>query len=487
MKELVVPFGTIWLELAGEKIDFEVIDVTKQFNQSVGPHERISGEVVLVPRILLGRQEGVLQLKGDFELESTTGPNDEPSVGGWFSHGYYLEMGACSHDECMENFVQGSHGFPAYQLGSSKPQVILFQLSYKKQAEVDLQNADFSLTNALEMMSKVLGRRTSIANCILGGALGDALGYPIEFDNLAAIDEKYGNTGITFGNFVGQPLASDDTQMTLFTASGLLLAGDDKLSNVWQAYQDWLDTQFKANLSELSHEPVSWLVDQPEMFASREPGRTCLFTIMRNQAGTLKEPINDSKGCGGVMRVAPFGLLTNDSSLAEVARLGAETSALTHGHQMSSLASAFVAVLVRLEMRFVTSLKQNITEALAVVRKTFADYEELAAFTELVEQAESLAENSRTDSENLRELGEGWVAEETVVIALYCALRYQTQPLKAIEVAVNHQGDSDSTGSLAGQIVGLCQTDTNWWPKKFVEKLDLSEVIFTMVDRILTK
>jgi ADP-ribosylglycohydrolase len=121
-----------------------------------------------------------------------------------------------------------------------------------------------------------LQRKDIIMGCLFGGAAGDALGYPVEFDTYEQIQHQYGNAEIRFKNFTGKPLISDDTQMTLFTASGLI-DKSNYLENIWLNYQDWLDTQFKPNKKNMSHEPVSLLINNyPEIFANREPGGTCL-------------------------------------------------------------------------------------------------------------------------------------------------------------------------------------------------------------------
>ena len=60
--------------------------------------------------------------------------------------------------------------------------------------------------------------------CLLGGAAGDALGYAVEFLDEPGIVKKYGKNGITSYDLSdGKALISDDTQMTLFTANGMLL------------------------------------------------------------------------------------------------------------------------------------------------------------------------------------------------------------------------------------------------------------------------
>ena len=64
-----------------------------------------------------------------------------------------------------------------------------------------------------------------IRGSLIGGAIGDALGYPVEFMSRKNILYKYGNMGVRrFQEFDrnGRAVVSDDTQMTLFTANGLL-------------------------------------------------------------------------------------------------------------------------------------------------------------------------------------------------------------------------------------------------------------------------
>ena len=65
-----------------------------------------------------------------------------------------------------------------------------------------------------------------IKGSLIGGAIGDALGYPVEFDKYDYIIKKYGDRGITEFKIsnTGKALVSDDTQMTLFTANGILNA-----------------------------------------------------------------------------------------------------------------------------------------------------------------------------------------------------------------------------------------------------------------------
>ncbi len=195
--------------------------------------------------------------------------------------------------------------------------------------------------------------REFFRGCIVGGAIGDALGWPVEFMSLNEIIPKFGPDGIQDLQKApsGKAEITDDTQMTLFTAEGILRAevrnAMNKISHapsfVYLAYQRWLLTQgyppFKA------YEPIynGWLLEVEELHTSRAPGSTCLSALSSRKRGNMNEPVNDSKGCGGVMRVAPAGLFYPKESAF---RMAAEFAALTHGHSSGYLSAGALAYLI---------------------------------------------------------------------------------------------------------------------------------------------
>ena len=259
-----------------------------------------------------------------------------------------------------------------------------------------------------------------LAGCLFGGALGDALGYPVEFEKVSQMSQDH-----DFDKIVGKLIVLDDTQMTLFTANALLLDGNLRI-NTWNCYQDWLETQFKQGKSELSHRPISWLMEYPEMYASREPGRTCLMTLMRGIPGDLNEPINQSKGCGALMRVAPLAFIDREDPYS----VAIENSALTHGHQMSHIASAALVSLLRYISEGET-LCDSVSLMRQDIKRIFMGSLEVKLFDDLLQQAIFASEKDFDDMEIISRLGEGWVAEETLAIALYCSLKYSNDLKKS--------------------------------------------------------
>ncbi len=310
------------------------------------------------------------------------------------------------------------------------------------------------------------------AACMLGGAIGDALGAGVEFDNLGSIRSRFGSDGIqNYAECYGRVGAiTDDTQMTLFTAEGLLrghacFLKDGRnsliLEEVLKAYWRWLLTQGEQPAG--SHKAGSnGLLDIPDLHSLRTPGNTCLVALRSGQVGTTSTPLNDSKGCGAVMRAAPVGLfMQSPESLGIIPgdeiddaafRIGCDIGALTHGHPSGYLSAGCLALLIA---RIVDG--DNLQEGLESVRTMLTKYPNHEETLNAIDQAITFADDrTLTPSpEIIAQLGEGWVGEESLAIGLYCALVADGNFDYGIRLAVNHSGDSDSTGAIVGNILGV--------------------------------
>lgn len=305
--------------------------------------------------------------------------------------------------------------------------------------------------------------------CLIGGAMGDALGYAVEFYTEDDIYQDYGSEGITeYELFNGKALISDDTQMTLFTAVALL-KGVDYISQINESYLDWLSTQS----TKKRKKPYCELHSIKALHSLRAPGGTCLNALRNGGNGSLEKPINDSKGCGGVMRVAPIGLYCKE----DVALLGAKAAALTHGHELGYIPAALLSELIHLIVSNENvTLETFVMKALGKVEELFSDKKEYPYFMALIHKAIELSKSNRDDLECIHELGEGWVAEETLAIAIYCSLKYSHDFKKAIITSVNHSGDSDSTGAVTGNILGA-YLGLKKLPKEYLDHLELKDLI----------
>ena len=322
--------------------------------------------------------------------------------------------------------------------------------------------------------------------CLIGGAVGDALGYAVEFMDIDSIRRRYGEKGITEYTLTdGCALISDDTQMTLYTANAILccvtaqLLGEGTASQYLEymsdSYCDWLTSQSAEQLGK-GDVKCSWLNNVERMNKSREPGRACIYSIMNGAKGTINEPINDSKGCGGVMRVAPIGLFFEGDVLG-IDYFGAQVAALTHGHELGYIpAAALVHIINLVSHNGEIRLKDAVTSSVEMTKELFGGYAFVNDFAEIMNKAILLSEAEISDAEAIKQLGEGWVAEETLAIAAYCALKYSNDFEKAIIAAVNHSGDSDSTGAVTGNILGAYLGEAAI-PSKYTDVLELTDVI----------
>lgn len=333
--------------------------------------------------------------------------------------------------------------------------------------------------------------------CLIGGAVGDALGYAVEFLSEDEIFTKYGADGISeYELDGGKARISDDTQMTMFTATALLdgitrgnlrgiMSGFE--SYIALEYGGWYLTQtmpFPVDKKE-NYAKYSWIMNIPEIFARRAPGNTCLFALETGK------PVADSKGCGGIMRVAPIGLYFANGNFpqmpqSEVDLLGANAAAITHGHELGYIpAAALVHIISLLVKKANISILDAVADSVVTMRKLFGDAKHIDYFHRLMEKAGNLATSSISDLEAIHQLGEGWVAEETLAIAVFCAIRYENDFESAIRAAVNHNGDSDSTGAVCGNILGA-RLGYNKIPQKFTEKLEFHDVLLELADDLLS-
>ena len=356
--------------------------------------------------------------------------------------------------------------------------------------------------------------RERVLGCLVGGAVGDALGYAVEFSSWPQIRSRYGERGITSYELDRRGVApiSDDTQMSLFTAAGILLGmtrGSMRgiMGRIdtycWHSYQDWLKTQ------EMSSRPdkdehgfdrcYTWLMDVPELYARRAPGNTCLSALRAEASG--KRADNSSCGCGGVMRTAPLALLNYihgyaDGDMAYCDMCAAEAARITHKHPLGFLPSALLNHILMELLAGTESIEKAVEKGLRALPGILSEedgnkpYGELwpkdvATLRKLIVQAIESAHENTPEPVSIESIGGGWTGHEALAIAIYSAIKHKDSFEDAVISAVNHSGDSDSTGAICGNIMG-CLLGRRAIPAHFTNNLELLPVIEEMGEDLFT-
>jgi ADP-ribosyl-[dinitrogen reductase] hydrolase len=338
--------------------------------------------------------------------------------------------------------------------------------------------------------------RSRYRGCLLGGAVGDALGAPVEFMRRDTILSHHGPNGLSemVPAYGKRGAITDDTQMMLFTAEGLLqshrrdptLGLEHSAEVIANAYLRWLHTQDERSPVDNPVE-AGGLLRHPELFSRRAPGVTCLSALKQTRKpGTPAS--NDSKGCGGVMRVAPVGMMLHSLSAADPQRrgdhlekafdLGCVAAGLTHGHPTGQLASGAFSAIVFMLLDG-GALEDSTAKVLEMLDQRHHGEETAAA----LRLAVRLASEQPASPEAITMLGEGWIAEEALAIGLYCALGALTFE-SGVVLAINHDGDSDSTGLIAGHLLGA-MNGMAAIPERWLEPLELRIVLDDIADELV--
>nr|WP_281202121.1 ADP-ribosylglycohydrolase family protein [Nocardia jejuensis] len=314
--------------------------------------------------------------------------------------------------------------------------------------------------------------------CLLGGAVGDALGAPVETMLLRNIQQRYGVRGVTGGPETYKGRISDETQLTLFTVEALIRgsvaarssgAGGATLGMIQESLLVWLRGQgiSAAPLPEQPFPLRSRLTRHAELMSYRGPTHATANAIQLVAAqqqpgsplGTRDTPINDSKGCAAVVRAAPCGLMNSIDAAFE---LGCDAAALTHGNPSGWLPAGTLAAMVFGLSRGL-DLGTALEQASALLSKQRHFEETSRLLSAAIRLVDDVAHQSTPmlQAEALETLGSGFIGPEALAIAVCAALCAESAGgtpehifRTGVLLSVNHSGDSDSTGAICGALLG---------------------------------
>ncbi len=293
-----------------------------------------------------------------------------------------------------------------------------------------------------------------------GLSIGDALGKPTEFITFKEIKETYGEQGIQ--DLPDPAFYTDDTQMTLAIVRALIKDGEKDCELIMKS---------------ISEEFSKWLYSD-EWF-NGGAGHTCTEGVKNLKRGIhwSKSGIVGSKGCGSAMRILPAGYLyqNNPDKLRDISHA---TGICTHNHPTADAACIGAAYLVKLALDGV-GLNTIITSLLDFTEGISGEWDDAM---HKVEKCLSWNDEEKA----LKYLGEGWVGEEAVSLALYCFLKYPSDYKKVVIRAANTNGDSDSIACIAGGISGA-YLGLNAIPQKWIQKIDNSDYICSISEDLFDK
>ena len=380
-----------------------------------------------------------------------------------------------------------------YNIIRTRPKDYIEEKIQDKPENIEVKNSNLDESpNAIYGRASVnkvdvssLNKMKKVRQCLLGGAVGDALGRPVERLRSDKMLEYYGKDGIQDLATVGlKARITDDTQLTMYTADGLIKS---KINNpdseepdydiIYKSYQDWYKTQTE---SFKDSKRSGLLNETPDLYSPVGPGRTCLASLKAGIKGTIENPINDSNSCGGVIRVAPVGLMYDNPEVAF--KVGAKCAALTHSGPEAYLPAGFFAALIS-NIAQGKSIYKSAEDSLKILKT----YDKNDKTYRLIEKAMYLSQTDAPTAEAIESLGYGFQGDEALAISLYAALKEPNNLKKALILAVNHSGDSDSTGAITGNIVGLANGLSSI-PKAWLNSLEMTDLLETLsVDLVNNK
>ncbi|OLS13411.1 MAG: ADP-ribosylglycohydrolase [Promethearchaeota archaeon CR_4] len=290
-----------------------------------------------------------------------------------------------------------------------------------------------------------------IQGCFWGLALGDALGQPVEFNHIDVIQKRYGLKGIQEPK--ARALWTDDTEMTFAVTRALLRLGS--IAKIEELDENSIRKVF-------AEEFITWS-DNPGC----APGPTCMQAVNFLRSHPVKywrsAGQNDSKGSGSVMRAAPLGLWFADAIAPELSRgrgkihdlliqVSTLQSEITHGHKVATAAALAGAYSVALAVNN-TQPRDMVKPIQRICNEIHPDFAGVMSKLGNVLYHRVRGEINN-DIEALHAIGLGWTGEEAFAMALYSVIQFPDDFRACLQTAVNHNGDSDSVGCIAGSIVG---------------------------------
>ncbi|MBQ1094244.1 ADP-ribosylglycohydrolase family protein [Streptomyces sp. B93] len=325
--------------------------------------------------------------------------------------------------------------------------------------------------------------RSRVRGTLLGAALGDALGAPVDGAGIDGIREAHGPEGVVdlapaYGR---RGAVTHLTQLTLFSVDGLIRAQVRRDTGAWhpptdvhRAYLRWAATQRDWGPDERRKDD-GWLAREEWLYARRDPTRALLLGLGDETMGTLEAPKNtDAAGPEAAARSAPFGLLVGWEPQL-VVQLAVECAAQTHGHPTACLAAGAYAVIVH-GLALGDGLDGAVQRALGMLAARPGQQ----PVSDALQRALGAVRQGLPSPARVAELvGEG-TAGQVVSAAVYCAF-VGDDVRQGLRLAVNQDGPSAATAALTGGLLGALHGETAL-PPAWLAELEGRPTILELAD-----
>ena len=334
--------------------------------------------------------------------------------------------------------------------------------------------------------------QSAYRGCLLGMAVGDAMGYAVDNRSLQEIREDYGPNGLLGYDLVnGYAEVTSHTQLAAFAANGLLLGLTRGqmlgkmapfVKYVEVATREWAESQRPWGRPARNY---CWLPGRPEMCHRVCMDTRMLDTLRRERLGTLEAPVNNASGAAALTTAIGVGLFYHKDRLEqqEMDRLGAESVALTHGSPTAFLSAAVLTHIISRLVQFPrASLKKIIMESLEFLKDQFGhQYSQAYDLATMVRHVLTFSEAHNIRPVDIMERLQCDNAAQVLCGALYACLVSGGDFDRAMIVAVNHSGRSAAVGAIAGAILGM-RMGEEALPDFYIECLEPAETLRELAD-----
>lgn len=334
-------------------------------------------------------------------------------------------------------------------------------------------------------------RINTYCGCLLGLAVGDAMGYTVDKLSWDEICETYGPNGLLGYDLAnGSADVTSYTQLAAFVCNGLLLGATRRNPDLYNRYlavamREWVKSQQFRTGTERTH---CWVAQVPSLRRRHCMDTQLLDALTRENLGTPEKPVFRSSTPSTLTAAAAVGLCYDPQRMkeAQVGRLGAEVVAFTHGRPESFLPGAFISYVV---MALVQDPKLPLQEcfkgALETVKTQFAEQDAACADLEKnICEALALARDPEISPQEAMQQMECTTAAQCVAGAVYISCIHPGNFDEAMIVSVNHSGRSCAVGALTGAILGA-RLGAEALPEFYLESLECAPALEELAQDLL--